>query len=153
MRVAVGFDHRGFSVKSQVIGFVAAGGHEILDFGTNSTESVDYPDYAAAVAEAVADGRADRGLIVCGSGVGACVAANKIDGVRAAMCHDTYSAHQGVEHDDMNVLCLGSGIVGVSLIEEVVRAFLAAEFDTHEERFARRLRKIDALERGERLHT
>ena len=153
MRVAVGFDHRGFSVKSQVIGFVAAGGHEILDFGTNSTESVDYPDYAAAVGEAVADGRADRGLIVCGSGVGACVAANKIDGVRAAMCHDTYSAHQGVEHDDMNVLCLGSGIVGLSLIEEVVRAFLAADFDTQEERFARRLRKVDALERGERLHT
>ncbi len=153
MRVAVGFDHRGFSVKHQVIGFVATGGHEVLDFGTNSTDSVDYPDYAAAVGGAVADGHADRGIIVCGSGVGACVAANKIDGVRAAMCHDTYSAHQGVEHDDMNVLCLGSGVVGLSLIEEVTRAFLAAEFNTDEERYARRLRKVDALERGERLHT
>ncbi len=151
MNVAIGVDHRGYAIKSDLISILRAAGCEVIDFGAHSEDSVDYPDYAAAVAEAVASGRADRGIIVCGSGVGACVAANKIAGARAGMCHDTYSARQGVEHDDMNVLCLGSGIVGLSLIEELVDAFLSAEFDADEERYVRRLHKVQALERGERL--
>ena len=153
MRVAVGVDHRGFVLKQDLIDGLAATGHEVIDLGTHSTESVDYPDFAAAVGEAVASGRADRGIVLCGSGVGASIAANKLPGVRAAMCHDTYSAHQGVEHDDMNVLCLGTGIVGSLLMQELVRAFLSARFSDHEERYVRRLRKVEALERGERLTT
>lgn len=151
MNVAIGVDHRGFAIKSDLVAILRAAGCDVIDFGTHSDESVDYPDYAAVVAEAVASGQADRGIIVCGSGVGACVAANKVAGARAGMCHDTYSASQGVEHDDMNVLCLGSGIVGLSLIEELVDAFLGAEFDADEERYVRRLHKVQALERGERL--
>lgn len=151
MNVAIGVDHRGYAIKSDLVSILRAAGCKVIDFGAHSDESVDYPDYAAVVAEAVASGQADRGIIVCGSGVGACVAANKIAGVRAGMCHDTYSARQGVEHDDMNVLCLGSGIVGLSLIEELVDAFLGAEFDADEERYVRRLHKVQALERGERL--
>ena len=151
MNVAIGVDHRGFAIKSDLISILRAAGCDVIDFGAHSDESVDYPDYAAVVAEAVASGRADRGIIVCGSGVGACVAANKVAGVRAGMCHDTYSARQGVEHDDMNVLCLGSGIVGLSLIQELVDAFLGAEFTADEERYVRRLHKVQALERGERL--
>ena len=149
MKIAVGVDHRGFSIKAEIVEILRKAGHHVLDLGTNSADSVDYPDFSAAVGRAVAEGRADRGLIVCGSGVGACVAANKIQGVRAGMCHDTYSAHQGVEHDDMNVLCLGSGIVGISLIEEVIGAFLGAGFVGGEKRYVRRLRKVEALERGD----
>ena len=151
MNVAIGVDHRGYAIKSDLVSILNAAGCEVIDFGAHSDESVDYPDYAAVVAEAVGSGRADRGIIVCGSGVGACVAANKIAGARAGMCHDTYSARQGVEHDDMNVLCLGSGIVGLSLIEELIDAFLGAEFAADEERYVRRLHKVQALERGERL--
>ena len=151
MNVAVGVDHRGFAIKGDLISILRAAGGDVIDFGAHSDDSVDYPDYAAVVAEAVASGRADRGIIVCGSGVGACVAANKVAGVRAGMCHDTYSARQGVEHDDMNVLCLGSGIVGLSLIEELVDAFLGARFADSEERYVRRLHKVQALERGEHL--
>ena len=151
MRVAVGVDHRGFAIKDELIDLLAAAGHEVLDLGTDSAASVDYPDFAAAVGQAIVDGEAARGIVVCGSGVGACVAANKIAGVRAAICHDTYSAHQGVEHDDMNLLCLGSEIVGMSLIAEIVPTFLDAEFSGAEDRYVRRLRKVQALERGERL--
>ena len=151
MRVAVGVDHRGFAVKDELIALLVDAGHEVLDLGTDSDASVDYPDYAAAVGQAIVDGEADRGVVVCGSGVGACVAANKIAGIRAATCHDTYSAHQGVEHDDMNLLCLGSAIVGMSLIAEIVASFLTAEFAESEERYVRRLHKVRALERGERL--
>ena len=151
MRVAVGVDHRGFAVKDELIALLVDDGHEVLDLGTDSDASVDYPDFAAVVGQAIVDGEADRGVVVCGSGVGACVAANKIAGVRAATCHDTYSAHQGVEHDDMNLLCLGSSIVGMSLIAEIVTSFLHAEFSDSEERYVRRLRKVQALERGERL--
>ena len=151
MRVAVGVDHRGYAIKDELIDLLAAAGHEVLDLGTDSAASVDYPDFAAAVGQAIVDGEAARGIVVCGSGVGACVAANKIAGVRAAICHDTYSAHQGVEHDDMNLLCLGSEIVGMSLIAEIVPTFLDAEFSGAEDRYVRRLRKVQALERGERL--
>ncbi len=151
MNVAIGVDHRGFAIKSDLSAMLRAAGCKVIDFGAHSDESVDYPDYAAVVGEAVASGQADRGIIVCGSGVGACVAANKVAGVRAGMCHDTYSARQGVEHDDMNVLCLGSGIVGLSLIEELVDAFLGARFADGEERYVRRRHKVQALERGERL--
>src|SRR5207237_7256772 len=121
-------------------------GHDVLDVGTYSTDPVDYPDSAEAVAGAVLDRRAERGVLICGSGVGASVAANKLPGIRAAVCHDAYSAHQGVEHDDMNVLCLGSEVVGPSLAAELVRAFLHARFDGGE-RYVRRLEKIEAMER------
>ena len=145
MKIAVGVDHGGFPLKQTIIDALGRLGHEALDLGTDSTASVDYPDYAAAVGRAVVGGQAERGIIVCGSGVGACVAANKINGVRACLCHDTYSAHQGVEHDDMNVLCLGARIIGPALAEELVAAFLSAEFD-RDERFVRRLNKVIALE-------
>lgn len=149
MRIALGVDHRGFAVKREIIGMVERSGHEVIDVGTNSADPVDYPDVSASVGTKVVQGQADRGIVVCGSGVGAAVAANKLDGVRAAICHDTYSAHQGVEHDDMNVLCLGAGVVGLSVIHDVVSAFLAAEFLSGVERYVRRLRKVQAIERGE----
>jgi ribose 5-phosphate isomerase B len=145
MKIAVGVDHGGFPLKQTIIDELGRLGHEVLDLGTDSAASVDYPDYAAAVGRAVVGGQAERGIIVCGSGVGACVAANKINGVRACLCHDTYSAHQGVEHDDMNVLCLGARIIGPALAEELVGAFLSAEFN-RDERFVRRLNKVIALE-------
>lgn len=148
MRVALGCDHAGFPLKSLVRELVEASGASVLDFGTDSEESVDYPDYAAAVARAVSEGRAERGILLCGSGVGACVAANKVRGVRACVCHDTYSAGQGVEHDDMNVLCLGGRIIGPAVIGDLVRAFLGAGF-SGEERHVRRLDKVLRLERGE----
>ena len=148
MRVAIGCDHAGFPAKARVIEEVRGAGHDVVDFGTDSTESVDYPDFAEPVARAVADGEADRGIIVCGSGVGVTVAANKVRGARACMCHDTYSARQGVEHDDMNVLCLGGRIVGVELIGELVRAFLGAEF-SGADRHVRRLNKVLDIERRE----
>ena len=149
MRVVLGGDHRGYLLKDFLIAHVKGAGHTAIDVGTNGPESVDYPDISQAVCEAVLAGKADRGVIVCGSGVGACVAANKIDGIRAAITHDTYSAHQGVEHDDMNVICLGSHVIGEDVATEIVDAFIAAEFHSNEERYVRRLNKVKALERGQ----
>ena len=146
MRVAVGADHAGYRYKELLADDLRSAGHEVLDVGTDSTESVDYPDYARSVAEAVREGRVDRGLVVCGSAVGVTMAANKVPGVRAGTCHDCYSARQAVEHDDMNVLCLGERVVGIELAREVLRSFLAAEF-TGEERHRRRLGKVRAIER------
>jgi RpiB/LacA/LacB family sugar-phosphate isomerase len=146
MRIAIGSDHAGFSLKQHIINFLKAAGNDVLDLGAFTVDPLDdYPDFAKAVGEAVKDARAERGVLICGSGVGASVAANKIPGIRAAMCHDTYSAHQGVEHDDMNVLVLGSRIIGVALAEELVAAYLHANF-THEERHVRRLAKVRAIE-------
>ncbi len=145
MRIAVGCDHAGFPLKAAVLAELEALGHEAVDLGVHSEEPVDYPDIAEAVARTVASGDASRAVILCGSGVGACVAANKVKGVRAGTCHDTFSAHQGVEDDDMNVLCLGARIVGSSLAREIVRAFAGAVFST-EPRFRRRLDKVIAIE-------
>lgn len=146
MRIAVAADHAGFPLKDLVIEVVRQAGHEAVDLGTDSTDPVDYPDYAEKIGRALADGSADRAVLVCGSGVGACIAANKINGVYAGLCHDTYSAHQGVEHDDMNVLCLGARIIGPALVPELVKAFLEAEFSS-DERHRRRVGKIHDLER------
>jgi ribose 5-phosphate isomerase B len=149
VKVAVASDHAGFMLKDIVLEVVRAGGHDALDLGTQSSESVDYPDYAEALGRAIQSGEADRGILLCGSGVGASIAANKMKGVYAAVCHDTYSAHQGVEHDDMNVLCLGARIVGPELIAELVRAFLAARVignDPGEERHKRRVGKVRRIE-------
>ena len=146
MRIVVGSDHAGFGLKQELAEALRREGHEVLDVGTHSTAAVDYPDSAEAVGKAVIGGQAERGVLVCGSGVGASVAANKIRGVRAAICHDAYSAHQGVEHDDMNVLVLGGRIVGPALAHELVRAFVGARF-SGEERHARRLEKVKALEK------
>jgi RpiB/LacA/LacB family sugar-phosphate isomerase len=145
MRLGLGSDHAGYELKQIIAGFLRAGGHDVVDVGTYSTAPVDYPDYAEAVAAAVLDGRAERGVLICGSGVGVSVAANKIPGIRAAVCHDGYSAHQGVEHDDMNVLVLGSRVIGPELAKDLVRDFLRAQF-THEERHVRRLGKVKAIE-------
>ena len=145
MRVAVATDHAGFPLKAPIIEDLRRLGHDVVDLGTDSTEPVDYPDYAEAAGEAVRSGRADRAVLICGSGVGASVAANKVEGVRAAVCHDTYSAHQGVEHDDMNVLTLGARVIGPALALELVDAFLRAEF-SGEERHVRRLNKVRAIE-------
>ena len=147
MKIVIGSDHAGFELKQQLIPVIQSMGYEVLDVGTDSTAAVDYPDFAAKVGHAVLDGRAERGVLICGSGVGASVAANKLHGIRGAVCHDTYSAHQGVEHDDMNVLVLGSRVIGVALASELVRAYLPAKF-THEERHVRRLEKVLALERA-----
>ena len=146
VHLAVGSDHAGYELKQNLIPHLQGLGHDVLDLGTNSTAPVDYPDYAEAVALAVLEGRAERGLLICGSGVGASVAANKMPGIRAGLCHDTYSAHQGVEHDNMNVLVLGSRVLGFELARELVRTFLAAQF-TGEERHRRRLAKIEVLEK------
>ena len=145
MRVVIGSDHAGFELKQTLIDCVGDLGHEVINVGTDGPEPVDYPDYAAKVGNAILNGEADRGILICGSGVGASVSANKIRGIRAAICHDCYSARQGVEHDDMNVLVLGARIVALSLADDLVRIFLAAEF-TGEERHKRRLKKITALE-------
>ncbi len=145
MRLVVGSDHAGFVLKQEIAEELTKRGHEVLDVGTCSTEPVDYPDSAEAVGLAVTDGRAERGVLICGSGVGASVAANKIPGVRACVCHDAYSAHQGVEHDDMNVLVLGGRIIGPALAQELVLAFLGARF-SGEERHVRRLAKVKAIE-------
>jgi ribose 5-phosphate isomerase B len=145
MRIAVACDHAGFPLKHGVIEALRAMGHSVDDLGTHSTEPVDYPDFARAVAVSVASGRCDRGIVVCGSGVGASVAATKVPGVRAAMCHDTFSARQGVEDDDMNVLCLGARVIGVEVARELATAFLAARF-SGEERHRRRLGKILGFE-------
>ncbi len=147
MRVAVGSDHAGFVGKPAVVEELIALGHEVLDHGVFDTSSVDFPDIAALVGHSLQTGAADRGILLCGSGVGVCIAANKMMGVRACVTHDTYSAHQGVEHDGMNVLCIGGRIVGEAVIHELVRAFVGADFQ-QEERFLRRVNKIDQLEKG-----
>ena len=146
MRLAIGADHGGYGLKSQLIELLEDQGHEVVDVGASSLDpSDDYPGFAEALAHCIASKKAARGIMICGSGVGASVAANKVRGVRASVCHDTYSAHQGVEHDDMNVLCLGARIVGVELAKELVEAFLSAQY-TGEERHQRRLDKVLAME-------
>ncbi len=147
MKIAIGADHAGFALKNVLADLLRGHGHAVTDLSPTCDPHDDYPDSAAAVARAVAGGAAERGLIVCGSGVGASVAANKIKGARAGLCHDTYSAHQGVEHDDVNILCLGARIIGESLAREIVETFLRAHF-SNEERHARRLRKTLALDEG-----
>lgn len=149
MKIAVGFDHGGFPLKQTVLDTVRAAGHEPIDMGTNSAESVDFPDFTEKVGRAIQNGEAERGIIVCGSGVGACIAANKMKGIYASICHDTYSAAQGVAHDDMNVLCLGARVVGVELAIVLIKAFLGAEYQGDKaggERLARRVGKIHKLE-------
>jgi ribose 5-phosphate isomerase B len=147
MKVAVAFDHRGVKLRERLLSELAALEHEVVDLGTDRPEPrIDYPDKAREVGEAIQSGRAERAVLVCGSGVGASVAACKLAGIRAAICHDTYSAHQGVEHDDMNVLCLGSGVVGQDMAAELVRAFVGARFDGGE-RYLRRLEKVEEMER------
>ena len=148
MRVAVAADHAGFELKQHLAKFLASEGHAVFDLGTHSTDPVDYPDTALAASRAVLDGKAVRAVLICGSGAGACVAANKMRGIRAAVAHDTYTAHQMVEHDDVNILCLGSRVIGTSLAEDLTRAFLSAEF-TGEDRHRRRLAKVQAMERTE----
>ncbi|TBR17504.1 ribose 5-phosphate isomerase B [bacterium] len=146
MKIAIGADHAGFPLKAAVVERLKAKGHEVTDLGTHSEAACDYPDFAHAVAAAVAEGRAERGVMLCGSGVGATVAVNKVPGVRGALCHDTFSARQGVEDDDVNVLCLGARVVGVSLALEVLDAWAAARF-SNAERHARRRDKVVAIER------
>jgi len=145
MRIVIGSDHAGFALKSKMGDVVRALGHDVLDIGAFNENPSDYPDFAELVGHAIAEGKSDRGVLVCGSGVGVSVAANKIYGIRAAVCHDTYSAHQGVEHDDMNILVLGSRIIGEKLAEDLVKSFLGAKF-TNEARHVRRLNKVKALE-------
>ena len=145
MRVAIGADHAGFQMKQVISEHLQSAGHTIIDVGTDSDAPVDYPDYAEALAKIVLDGKAVRGVLICGSGVGASVAANKIPGIRACLCHDSYSARQGVEHDDINVLVLGARVIGSALAKELVDRFLASQFN-REERHRRRLGKIKALE-------
>ena len=147
MNVAVAFDHRGVHLRDAVLETLGEGGHAVVDLGTDTDAvRIDYPDKARELGEALLDGRAERGVLVCGSGVGAAVAACKIAGIRAAICHDTYSAHQGVEHDDMNVLCLGSDVVGPLIAAELVRAFLGARF-IGSGRYLDRLKKVEAMEK------
>src|SRR5687768_7299877 len=147
MRVAVAFDHRGVKLRERVLEGIVALGNDLVDLGTDTDAvRVDYPDKARELGEAILSGQAERGVLVCGSGVGASIAACKLPGIRAAICHDTYSAHQGVEHDDMNVLCIGSEVVGAELAAELVRTFLAARFDGGE-RYVRRLAKIEEMEK------
>lgn len=146
MRIALGADHAGYDLKQMLLADLRAAGHEVLDVGTfDPSQPDDYPDFAAAVGRAVLDGSAERGVLVCGSGVGASVAANKLPGIRAGLCHDTYSAHQGMEHDDMNVLVLGARVIGPALAHELVMAYLGARF-SGEARHVRRLAKIRDLE-------
>jgi ribose 5-phosphate isomerase B len=145
MRVAIGADHAGFEMKQEVASYLAAGGHAVIDLGTDSNESVDYPDFAAAVGRAVLSGRAERGIVVCGSGAGAAIAANKLTGIRCAQANDVYTAHQGVEHDDVNVIALAARVIGPAVAMEVVDAFLEASF-IPEDRYLRRLGKVEKLE-------
>jgi ribose 5-phosphate isomerase B len=145
MKVVIGSDHAGYQLKNAMGDLLRSMGNEVLDIGAFNENPSDYPDFAEAVGRAVLDGKAERGVLVCGSGVGASVAVNKLPGIRGGMCHDTYSAHQGVEHDDINVLVLGSRVIGVALAQDLVRAFMGAKF-TNEERHVRRLGKVKALE-------
>lgn len=150
MKIAVACDHAGFPLKAMVIETVEQLGHTVLDLGTNSADRVDYPDYAEKVGHVIQSKQADRGILLCGSGVGVCIAANKMHGVYAGVCHDTYSAHQGVEHDNMNVLCIGSRIIGPELAREIVTTFLAARFigkDPGQERHAWRVAKVHKMEK------
>src|SRR5437588_11247223 len=145
MRITIGSDHAGFELKQVLSEHLKQNGHQVVDVGTHTTQAVDYPDYAEALALSVLRGDSERGILICGSGVGACVSANKIPGIRAGLCHDSYSAHQGVEHDDMNVLVLGSRIIGMELAHELATTYLAAQF-SGEERHVRRLGKVMAIE-------
>ena len=145
MKVAIASDHAGFLMKQEVAEFLRKNGYEVIDLGTNSQDPVDYPDFSEAVGRSVLEGKVERGIVICGSGVGASVAANKIPGIRAGLCHDHYSAHQGVEHDDMNVLVLGSRVIGLEMAHELALAFLNAKF-TGEDRHQRRLAKIKSIE-------
>jgi RpiB/LacA/LacB family sugar-phosphate isomerase len=145
--IALAADHAGFELKEKIAGYLETKGFEVMDLGAHDQEPVDYPDFARAIGKVLQEEKAERGILICGSGVGACVAANKISNVRAGLCHDTYSAHQGVEHDDINVLCLGARVIGEELARELVMAFLAARF-TGEERHVRRLAKIKAMEKA-----
>jgi len=152
MRVAVATDHGGYELKEPVLEAITDAGHDPLDLGTNSPQSVDYPDFARKLGQVIQQGEAERGVLLCGSGVGVCIAANKMKGVYAALCHDTYSAHQGVEHDDMNVLCLGARVIGPELAREIVQSFLKARFlghDPGQERHARRVGKLREIEKNE----
>lgn len=146
MKIALAADHGGFILKAPIADHLRKLGHEVLDLGTDSAAACDYPDFAFAVADALAAGQAQKGIVICGSGAGACIAANKVKGARACLCHDTYSAHQAVEHDDMNILCLGARIVGGALAEELVTAFVQAKF-SGEERHLRRLNKVIARDK------
>jgi ribose 5-phosphate isomerase B len=146
MAIAVAGDHAGFRLKSLLVEFLKKLGQEVMDLGTNSEEPVDYPDFARAIAQEIRSKKAEKGILICGSGVGACVAANKFPGIRAALCHDTYSAHQGVEHDNINVLCLGARVIGPELAKEIVRVWLAASFSAAE-RHRRRVAKIGEIEK------
>ena len=146
MKLVISSDHAGFPLKEAVRENLAKAGHEVIDLGAYNAEPSDYPDFAEKVGDAIKQGVAPRGILICGSGVGVCVAANKIPGIRAGICHDTYSAHQGVEHDDMNVIVLGSRIIGPALAMEVVNAFISAQFISGEERFMRRFKKVQAIE-------
>jgi ribose 5-phosphate isomerase B len=146
MRIVLGADHAGFEMKQNLVALVRDLGHEAVDVGTDSTKAVDYPDFAEKVGVAIRDGAADRGILICGSGVGASVAANKMSGIRAGLCHDCYSAHQGVEHDAMNVLVMGSRVIGPELARDLTKTFIAAVF-TQEERHLRRLEKVKAIEK------
>jgi ribose 5-phosphate isomerase B len=149
MKIAIACDHAGYPLKDSIKKMVRASGHSVVDLGTNSAKPVDYPDYAEKLGRLIQAGKADRGILLCGSGVGACIAANKMLGIYACACHDTYSAHQGVEHDDMNVLCIGTRVVGPELTGEIVSSFLGARFvgnDPGQERHARRVAKIRNME-------
>ena len=149
MKIAVACDHAGYPLKNAVKKIIRASGHDVVDLGTDSVSPVDYPDYAEKLGRQIQAGKVDRGILLCGSGVGACIAANKIFGVYACVCHDTYSAHQGVEHDEMNVLCIGTRVIGPELTNEIVASYLAARFvgnDPGQERHARRVAKIHKLE-------
>ncbi len=145
MRIVLGSDHAGYELKKALASFVEELGHETMDVGTDSTEPADYPDYAEALGKAVISREAERGILICGSGIGASIAANKMPGIRAGICHDTYSAHQSVEHDDVNVLVLGGRIIGIEVAREIVRAFLQARY-TGEERHVRRMKKLLDIE-------
>ncbi|MBN1678704.1 MAG: ribose 5-phosphate isomerase B [Anaerolineae bacterium] len=149
MKIAMGSDHAGFPLKSELVDYLRSQGHDVVDLGTDSADRVvDYPDFAEAVARKVASQDVERGIVVCGSGVGASIAANKVPGIYAALCHDTYSAHQGVEHDNMNIICLGSRVIGSALAQEIADAFLNAKFESDQERFVRRYNKVRAIEQA-----
>ena len=145
MKIAIGGDHAGFPLKGPLVHFLQTEGHEVTDYGTFSPDPVDFPDIAQVVCDAVRNGKAERGIMVCGSGAGACIAANKVPRIRAALCHDTYTAHQCVEHDDVNVMCIGAQIIGIAMAEEIVSTFLAARFSTQGD-FHRRVAKLSDME-------